>query len=275
MRFVPKKVDDSVNVSKEHPLVEAGTLVVGLTLIFAAVAAVLILMVDLVLLFVSPEKEAAMFSNWLPDGVVTVDEEDERVAALQALTERLVQHWEDAPYEFRVEISDDGDLNAMALPGGLIIVTSGLLDSAESENEIAFVIGHELGHFRNRDHIRALGRGLVLSIFLAAITGGDAVGNLGMTIGDLTLRGFSRKQESNADEFGLELVFEEYGHVADSWRFFERINAREGLAVNIATYLSTHPSADDRIERLHGLANENGWPVTGAVAEFRVSGQGH
>ena len=271
MRYVPKKADDTVNVSKEHPLVEASTLVVGLTLIFAAVAAILILLVDLVLLFVPPEREATMFANWLPDDIVAVSHEDDRVVALQALTARLAGHWEDSPYEFRVEISEDDDMNAMALPGGLIIVTSGLLDRAESENEIAFVLGHEIGHFSNRDHIRALGRGIVLSIFLAAIGGTDGIGNIGLTISDLTLRGFSRKQESDADKFGLQLVFEEYGHVADSWRFFERIDGADDPGIDLAAYLSTHPSPDNRIERLHKLAEENGWPVTGPVVEFRGS----
>lgn len=267
MRFVPKKADDSINVSKEHPLVEAGTLVIGLTLIFAAIAAVLILIVDLVLLFVSPEKEAVMFADWLPDGIVAVEEEDKRVVELQALTERLARHWEDSPYEFRVEISADDDLNAMALPGGLIIVTSGLLDRVESENELAFVLGHEIGHFRNRDHIRALGRGIVLSIFFAAISGGDSVANLSMTISDLTLRGFSRGQEADADRFGLELVYEEYGHVAESWRFFERIGKKDSALIDIAAYLSTHPSPEDRVERMIELAESNGWPVTGPVVE--------
>lgn len=267
MRFIPKKVDDSVNVSKEHPLVEAGTLVIGLTLIFAAIAAALILIVDLVLLFVSPEREAAMFSNWLPDGIVAVEEEDKRVVALQALTTRLARHWEDSPYEFRVEISADDDLNAMALPGGLIIVTSGLLDSVESENELAFVLGHEIGHFRNRDHIRALGRGVVLTIFFVAISGGDSVANLSMTISDLTLRGFSRGQEADADKFGLELVYKEYGHVAESWRFFERVGDEDNALIDIAAYLSTHPSPEDRVARMIELAESNGWPVTGPVVE--------
>jgi Zn-dependent protease with chaperone function len=265
LRFVPKKVDDSVNVSKEHPLVEASTLVVGLALIFIVIAAALILMVDLVLMFVSPEREAQLFSDWMPDGLVAVNEEDERVVELQALVARLARHWEDAPYEFRVEIMDDEDLNALALPGGRIVVTSGLLDEVESENELAFVLGHEMGHFKNRDHIRALGRGVVLSIFFIAISGNEGGANLGMTIGDLTLRSFSRGQESDADEFGLEIVYKEYGHVAEAWRFFERIDERGSRLLGFGTYLSTHPSADDRVETLIEIAEDKGWPVTGPV----------
>lgn len=265
MRFVPKKVDDSVNVSSEHPLVEASTLVVGLALIFVVIAAALILMVDLVLMFVSPEREAQLFSDWMPDGFVAVNEDDERIVELQALVTRLARHWDDAPYEFRAEIMDDEDLNALALPGGRIVVTSGLLEEVESENELAFVLGHEMGHFRNRDHIRALGRGVVLSIFFVAISGNEGGANLGMTISDLTLRSFSRGQESDADEFGLEIVYKEYGHVAEAWRFFERIDEQGGRLLGFGTYLSTHPSPDDRVETLIEIAEGKGWPVTGPV----------
>ena len=268
MRHVPRQADETVNVSKEHPLVEASTLVVGLTIIFATIALLLILMVDVVLLFVSPEKEAELFARWVPDDLVAVDDEDPRRAELQALVSRLASHWKDSPYEFHVEIADEAGLNALALPGGTIVVTSGLLDRVETENELAFILGHELGHFRNRDHIRALGRGVVLSIFFMAISGVDASADLGMTVSDLALRSFSRGQESDADEFGLEIVFLEYGHVEDSWRFFERIDDDDDEFFDIGIYLSTHPSPDDRIEELIELAGSRGWPVSGRTTRF-------
>ncbi len=264
MRYVPRKAPDDVNVSKEHPLVEASTLVVGLSLIFLAIALVLVLMVDIVLLFVSPQREAEMFSSWRPDDFVAAEDEDDRLRPLRDLTARLVSHWEDSPYEIRVEISDDSNLNAMALPGGLIIVTSGLLNTVESENELAFVIGHELGHFRNRDHIRGLGRGVVLSILIAAVSGSGGA-DLGASLGDLALRSFSRGQESDADEFGLEIVLKEYGHVDEAWRFFERIDHDNQFVYLITAYVSTHPAPDDRIDRLQDLAKARRWPAEGAI----------
>lgn len=265
MRYVPRKAPAEVNVSREHPLAEAGTLIAALTLIFGAIALVLILLVDVVLLFVSPEKEAELFSRWTPQELIAVDDGDERLPALDALLQRLSAHWDDSPYEFRVGVSAGGDLNAMALPGGLIVVTSQLLDAVESENELAFILGHELGHFRNRDHIRGLGRGVALSMFFAAIIGSDSGVSLGASISDLTLRSFSRGQESDADEFGLYLVSREYGHVAATWRFFERMARNETLLSELSSYLSTHPAANDRVDRLFELAGDNGWPVAGEV----------
>ncbi len=263
MRYVPKKAPDDVNVSKEHPLVEASTLVVGLSLIFLAIALVLVLMVDIVLLFVSPEREAEMFSNWRPEEFIASETEDRRLEPLRELTDRLTRHWDDSQYEFRVEISDDSRLNAMALPGGLIVVTSGLLNTVESENELAFVVAHELGHFRNRDHIRSLGRGVVLSILIATISGADGSADLGPILGDLAMRSFSRGQESNADEFALEIVQKEYGHVDEAWRFFERIDHDNEFVYLLTAYVSTHPAPDNRIDRLRDIARARAWSVEG------------
>jgi Zn-dependent protease with chaperone function len=264
LRHVPRQPRDGINVSDTHPLVEAGTLVVGLTAIFVLIVVVLIFLIEIALYFVPAEKEAAFFGDWLPDDLVTVAPDDERLYETQLLVDRLAFHWADSPYEFRVEIDDSAAANAMALPGGLIIVTSGLLDQVESENELAFVLGHELGHYRNRDHLRALGRGVVLSLVFAVTTGSD-VAQLGLRVGDLTLRSFSRRQEAAADEFGLALVYTHYGHVDEAWRLFERWDDGDESIIDVVTYLSTHPQPGDRIEELEALADREGWPLEGSV----------
>ncbi len=268
MKYIAKKPADGINVSKTHPLVEAGTLIVGLSLIFLIVVVVLVFLVEIALYFVPVEKEVALFEDGLPDDLVTVAPDDERLDRTQYLVDRLASHWGESPYTFRVEIDDSSIANAMALPGGLIIVTTGLLDEVESENELAFVLGHELGHFRNRDHLKALGRGVVLTLFFAATTGRD-VSNIGINVADLALRGFSRKQEAEADEFGLELVYTHYGHVDEAWRLFERWDDGDKAGNGVASYLSTHPQPDDRIDNLERLAEVQGWPAVGEVTPLR------
>jgi len=268
VRHVPRQPREGINVSDTHPLVEAGTLIVGLAAIFFAIAVLLVFLVEIALYFVPVEKEVAFFENWLPEDLVTVSPHDERLNQTQHLVDRLAFHWADAPYDFRLEIDDSEIANAMALPGGLIIVTQGLLDEVESENELAFVLGHELGHFRNRDHIRALGRGIVLSMFFAVATGGD-VSNLGLNAADLALRGFSRKQESKADEFGLALVYTHYGHVNEASRLFSRWDESDDSVLNIVSYMSTHPDSGDRVDNLNDMALREGWPVEGSITALK------
>jgi Zn-dependent protease with chaperone function len=265
LKHVPKQPRDGINVSDTHPLVEAGTLVVALSAIFATIAVILIFLVDIALYFIPPEKEAALFRDWLPEDLTTVSPADEQLNRTQLLVDRLAFHWPDSPYEFRVEINDSGESNALALPGGLI--TRGLLEQVQSENELSFVLGHELGHYRNRDHIRGLGRGLTLALFFAAITDGD-ISRLSLKVTDLALLGFSRRQELAADEFGLEAVYTHYGHVNEAWRLFDRWAEVDDTGIGLAAYTSTHPQPEDRVERLEAHAREQGWPTVGEVTEL-------
>ena len=264
MRFVARQPKEGINVSDTHPLIEAGTLVAGLTAIFVVIALLIVFMIEVALYFVSAEDEANLFGDWLPEDLVTVAPDDDRLIETQLLVDRLAQHWPDSPYTFRVEIDDSEIANAMALPGGLIIVTQGLLDQVESENELAFVLGHELGHFRNRDHLRALGRGVVLAMFFAVVTDSDVSG-IGIKVTDITLRGFSRRQESRADEFGLTVVNAEYGHVDQAWRLFERWDIDDNSYADLITYLSTHPDTSDRIVDMKRYAQEAGWRMQGDI----------
>lgn len=264
MRFVARQPKEGINVSDTHPLVEAGTLVAGLTAIFVLIALAIIFMIEVALYFVSAEDEVNLFGDWLPEDLITVAPDDDRLIETQLLVDRLARHWPDSPYIFRVEIDDSGVANAMALPGGLIIVTQGLLDQVESENELAFVLGHELGHFKNRDHLRALGRGIVLSVFFAVVTDGDVAG-IGIKATDITLRGFSRRQEAQADEFGLAIVNSEYGHVDEAWRLFERWGIDDSSFVDLVTYLSTHPETGDRIADMKNHAAAQGWHMEGDI----------
>lgn len=268
MRFVAKQPKEGINVSDTHPLVEASALVAGLAAIFVVIALLLVFLIEVALYFVSAEDEAKLFADWLPNDLVTVSHTDERLLETQLLVDRLAGHWPETSYQFRVEIDDSEQANAMALPGGLIIVTQGLLDQVESENELAFVLGHELGHFNNRDHLRALGRGVVLSVFFAVVTGDDVAG-IGIKAADLTLRGFSRQQETKADEFGLAIVHSEYGHVNEAWRLFERWEIVDNSFIDLVTYLSTHPETGDRIEDMRAHAQREGWSTDGEITPLR------
>ena len=69
---------------------------------------------------------------------------------------------------FHVYVTEVDDINAIALPGSNIIVFSGLLQNIQSENELVMVLGHELGHYAHKDHLRGLGRGLGISLVITS-----------------------------------------------------------------------------------------------------------
>ncbi len=263
MKFVARKPSNGINVSDTHPLAEAGLLIFGLSFIFVTIALVLVFLVELALRFISPETEADFFSTWIPADLISIEGDDPRLLETRSLTRRLAAHWPDSPYAFRVDVTHSEIPNAMAFPGGLIIVSTALLDRVETENELAFVLAHELGHFRNRDHLRMLGRGVIFSIVFSMLLDDGGGETVGLTVANLTLRGFSRDQESEADLFALGVLQAEYGHVDDSWRFFQRLLAEDLDDYWLGIYLSTHPAPQERIDELREHAAEQEWPVMG------------
>lgn len=268
MKFTPRAPREGINVSKQHPLSEAATLIAGLGALFIAIVAVVVFFVDFVLLFVSPQTEARWLQNRIVSELVPAEYESTRAGELQGVVDRLARHWPDNPYAFRVGVMIADGPNALALPGGVILVTEALLQEAESENELAFVLGHEIGHFKNRDHLRQLGRGVILGLVLVAVSGRDG-GLLGSNLMNLTTRSFNRGQESDADEFGLALVHGEYGHVAESWRFFARAAEKSENLERFTAFISTHPVSEERIASIKRTARKNGWALDGELTVTR------
>jgi predicted Zn-dependent protease len=152
-------------------------------------------------------------------------------------------------HDYQVLYIPDATVNAIAIPGDRVIIYQGLLKQTESENELMMVLGHELGHFANRDHLQRLSRGLILQLLIAVFFG-DTGGLQDVAISGLTSISnaqFSQGQELQADEFGLNLLQQTYGHVAGATDFFERLSKQEGSNID---FLATHPNSNKRVRRL-------------------------
>jgi len=273
MQWSPRAPRDDVNVSRTHPLSEAATLFGGIALVLVAVVALAWAVVEVAVRWMPYDLEARLFSGLRPAWTVADSgAEDaaltaERRAALQTLLDRLVARWPERPFALEVGIVAGDEPNAVALPGGAVLVTEGLLAQSGSENEIAFVLAHEIGHFRNRDHLRGLGRAALVGLVLTAVGIGDATAAaFSQPFVVLAGRGFDRTQESDADRFALGLVAAEYGHAAGAAEFFRRLpDAEAGVAIRVAGWVSTHPVSADRIAALDAAAREAGIATQGPV----------
>jgi Zn-dependent protease with chaperone function len=269
--FHPRLPRDDVNVPARHPLVEASWLVAGAAVVGLLLAALAFAATEFASRWLPPALEARVFGRLFDDWGAAPSAHPREPAAA-ALLARLASRWPENPYAFRLFVADQGTPNAFALPGGAIAVTSGLLDAVESENELAFVLAHEIGHFAARDHLRAIGRGLILQLGLRAVVGagaGDAVPGLASEIAS---RGFSRDQERDADRFALALVAAEYGHVAGADAFFRRLpDAEAGLATRAAAWFSTHPVSESRIDALRASAAREGYRSEGPLTPLPIA----
>lgn len=151
-------------------------------------------------------------------------------------------------------------INALALPGDKIVVYQGLIEKVSSENELMMVLGHELGHFAHRDHLRGLGNSLLIRASL-----GFFLGDLGVlqipvsnSIEAIANAQYSQSQETKADEFGLALLNKTYGHVAGATDFFTRLSKEKN---NHISFLSSHPTSQKRVKKLKTLIKENNYPI--------------
>lgn len=146
-------------------------------------------------------------------------------------------------------------VNALAIPGDTIVLYRGLIENAESENELMMVLGHELGHFANRDHLRSLGNTILIRVAIAALIGdtGGLDSLIGNAITNLSRSHYSQSQEKQADRFGLTLLNKTYGYVAGATDFFERIAQKQSADI---AFLSTHPAPQERVKILEKLIEE-------------------
>ena len=145
-----------------------------------------------------------------------------------------------------IEVANIGMLNAVALPGGRIMIFRGLIDQAKSPDEVAGVLAHEIGHVRHRDTITALIRQFGLSVLLGGIDGNLA----GVLNGVLSLS-YGRDAEQAADGYAIRRLAE--GAIAPdaTAAFFDRLGqGKRGETLERATsWISSHPVSADRKAR--------------------------
>jgi predicted Zn-dependent protease len=170
-----------------------------------------------------------------------------------------VSHRPQLEYTFRV--LDTPVVNAFALPGGFTYVTRGILAHFNSEDELAGVLGHEIGHVVARHSAEQLSRqqlagfGLGLGAMLNE-TFAQYVGVAGAGVGLLFLS-FSRAQESESDRLGVEYSTR-LGYDAHRMAgFFGTLSRLSGDSrESIPGFLSTHPDPGDREANVHRLTDE-------------------
>ena len=259
MRFTPRHPGTNVNVSATHPLKEFAVLAGGLLAVAVGLYLSLGLAVDLIVPRLSLDLEKKLAGAFV-HRLAKTDADPDANRALQDLVDRLRERCAPLPYAVTVHLQPAAAVNAAALPGGHIVVFSGLLAEMTTENELAFVLAHELGHYAHRDHLRGLGRALVLmtafTVLLGADNGFNDMIGRGLTLTDLS---FSRQQETRADEYALETLFCHYGHPAGATAFFSRI-PKAGDPGRFGHYFASHPENRRRIAHLEGLIRQRGIP---------------
>ena len=262
MNYQPSLPEHNDNVSHQRPVREFFILITGvLAFVFIGYWA-LGLVVDVAVDHLSSEQEGQLFSEFDIDWGFGEESMPEEQAKLQNLVNAF-KPCLSLPYPITVSLVKSEMVNAMAVPGGKMVVFSGLLDALSSTNGLMFILAHELGHFKNRDHLRLMGRGIVLSILAMLAFGGDSgISDILASTINLRTAKYSQTRESQADKTALEALQCHFGHVGGATELFETLKAQEkGIDLELLHYFDTHPELQQRIDDLHRLSEELNYPL--------------
>ncbi len=189
-----------------------------------------------------------------------IDRNGGKLKRIRALGEKLVSRSQDRRYRVSFHVENNENINAFAIPGGQIVVMSGLIDGAGSDDEIACVLAHEIGHVLKRHSLRQAVHEAGLAAALTALAG-DQSRQLATILSSafaLEKLNYSRAQEAEADSIGLALAWSAGYDPEAMISFFNRLESRYGQMLNnrALSLLSTHPMPSERIDGIRALSRK-------------------
>lgn len=207
-------------------------------------------------------------------------EDSSLVRDLRLLSEPILRavkaSGESRDYNYRFMIANDPRVNAFAMPGGIVVVNTGLIQKAERVEEIQGVLAHEIAHAEKQHGMRNVISSLGLFAVIGAFTGGadGLLAILAQQGGQLATLKFSRDFEREADQVGFQYLVSQNVDPHGMLTFFQKLLAEpKGKVVEVmenVDFMSTHPATTERIERLSALEKsvaQRKWQVSAVSLE--------
>lgn len=215
-----------------------------------------------------PEKEQALGAQEHPKVMAEFGgpyRNAEVQSYVQALGRRLAANTEIPGITYTFTVLDSEVVNAFALPGGYVYVTRGLLALANSEAQLAGVLGHEIGHVTARHTAERYSQGTLAQVgaVLAGVLGGQQVGQMAAQGAQLAVAGWGRGQELEADGLGVRYMALAGFDPLEMPAFLDTMGRHAQLEALLAgkpgaadgfSYLQTHPPTAERVERASAAA---------------------
>lgn len=190
--------------------------------------------------------------------------DDSTQSYIKCITDRILVAIKENPNEWQIEVFKDDSPNAFALPGKKMGIHSGMIDLAQNQDQIAAVIGHEIGHVVAHHSNERMSQSTLaqagLSIGSLALGSGketDAliVGALGMGVQYGVLMPFSRTHETEADRLGQKYMADagfDPRQAAELWVLMSKLSKK-----STPQFMSSHPSSESRIDDLKSRAGKH------------------
>ena len=156
--------------------------------------------------------------------------------------------------DYPINIVNDASFNAFILPNGEIYFTEGLIKKVD-EQELTFVLAHELGHYSNKHQLRQMSNSVAMTLVASVLSLGSDVrfSNFTKNLSGATMIKYSQDQEEEADFYANNIIISIYGNNDAAMRLFEKLK-KEAEAPEFLYFLSTHPSPSSRMNFLKAHA---------------------
>lgn len=214
---------------------------------------------ELVLTSVEREREIGRQETRKLEATIGFVRDPEIAGYVDAIARRLAVHSPRRDVGYHAHVVNMVEPNAFALPGGYVFVSRGLLALANSEDELANVLGHEIGHVAGRHAVQRE----AIALPIAIVTGlgalatsivsrrlASVVSGVGGIAGGLVLAPYSRDQERAADRIGQGLAAKAGWDPAGLAAFLQTLEREEALVtggVRRTGFFDTHPSTPERV----------------------------
>lgn len=190
---------------------------------------------------------------------------DPRVLNVKAMGQYLVSNTvaKDSPWKFHFHLlADSKTVNAFALPGGQIFITLGLYDKLQTEAQLAGVLGHEMGHVIERHSAEQMaksqfGQALVIAFGTAASDRTNTPFVIGQVVNQMIQLRYSRKDELEADLWGLKLMSEAGFTPVAMLEVMKILKASSASSGHSMEMFQTHPNPDLRMKDIEEYLKAN------------------
>ncbi|NVK17328.1 MAG: M48 family metallopeptidase [Methylocystaceae bacterium] len=186
-------------------------------------------------------------------GAKKVCDYDKSSQILKEVTARLIGT--NKAKEVQVYVVDHKMVNAFATPGQEVVLMRGLIDKAQSAEEVIGVLAHELGHVDHRHPMQAALRGASLTFLMTALSGGNVI-DLAALMAETS---YSRDHEREADLYALNALKREGISTKGLADFFEKLDEQNHALESVLQLVSTHPMSAERAEMIS--AQKGGGPA--------------
>lgn len=159
----------------------------------------------------------------------------------------------DGGYKWRFGLLKTDSVNAFATPGGFVLVTAGLVKQLQSEDELAFVLAHEVAHVLRRHHYQVVIRQRLAETAaknLQAATGNSGNSALSQASAQIYARGLDKNSEFEADRQGVEIMTQAGYDPAAAIGVLDRLQKLKGDDPRAELLFATHPSPAERLDTL-------------------------